>query len=592
MDPITEIKNRIPIEELVSQYVPLKKAGRQFKALCPFHNERTPSFYVSPERQLAYCFGCRKGGDHFKFIEEIEGLDFRGALQLLAEKAGVDLPKIAPVDKKKKSERDRLMEVHDYATRFFEEQLWDSSDGKKVLAYLKKRGLAEETIKHARLGFAVESYDALYSFLLKKDFTRDEIITSGLCVARDTEEKKCVDRFRTRLMFPIHNVSGNICAFGGRAVKDGDEPKYLNSPETPIFHKSSLLYGLIDARSAIRAKNCAIIVEGYMDALSVRQADFENVVACGGTALTEDQLVILKRFTKKIIFAFDRDTAGKLATKRAIELGFAQDFSISVAVWKSKAKDPDECVRDDPKLFAESLETAPAATKYLLNSVCEEYEIATPDGKNSAIAELLPFFAKLASPVSLDEWVKESAASLNISVTSLYDEVKRFQGKQKKFREQPQGEDFLPNKSKIIQIEEYLLGLLLTHKEFSVIANQLVQPEDFEDIELQNIYRSLGTQYNQMSSNPSEELENRIQILRMLGETKYADMDWIGAKGEVLETIRTLLRNKFAAQKRSLVLELKNAGDGEKTGVLEKYQQLLEKENTLSSETEILWQKN
>ncbi len=209
MDAISEIKARIAIEDLVSQYVQLKKVGRNFKALCPFHKERTPSFYVNPERQLAYCFGCRKGGDHFKFIEEIEGLDFVGALKFLAEKAGVALPKAVPHDKEKKSERDRLIILHEEAARFFEKQLFETPAGKKVLDYLKKRGLKEETIKSARLGFAQdEQKDALYSHLLSAGFKRPEILSAGLVLARDTSQDACVDRIRMRLMIPIQNLAG------------------------------------------------------------------------------------------------------------------------------------------------------------------------------------------------------------------------------------------------------------------------------------------------------------------------------------------------------------------------------------------------
>ncbi|MBI2638959.1 DNA primase [Candidatus Peregrinibacteria bacterium] len=580
MDPISEIKSRISIEELVAQYIPLKKAGRHFKALCPFHQERTPSFYVSPERQLAYCFGCHKGGDHFKFIEEIEGLDFRGALKFLAEKAGVTLPKTLPDEQKRKSERDRLIEIHEQAAKFFEEQLWDTPDGEKVAKYLKKRGLKEKTIKNAQLGFAPESGDKLYTFLLERGFTRGEILTAGLAIARDTEQGNCIDRFRMRLMFPIRNLAGAICAFGGRAVRDGDEPKYLNSPETPIYHKSSVLYGLSEARAEIRQKKSVVIVEGYMDALAAHQAGFQNVVACSGTALTTDQLAILKRFTQNLFLAFDRDTAGKLATNRSIELAFAAEFSLRVVVWKSDAKDPDECLRKDPDEFAKAIEEAKPATEYLLESCAENFDSGAAEGKRKIIEELLPFFAQIKSAVELDVWLKQCASNLGISLSALYDELKRFQGKQK-FLGQPVSKitikpelSFSTETGSFIRHQEYILGLLLTYPELTSVAFQLLKPEDFDDIELQNIYRSLSTEYNQ-------NLGERANLLAMYAETFAADMTFDAVQEELKSIINALKHLKLDREKRSLVERLQNAPAKEKQSLLEEYQALLLNENNI-----------
>lgn len=580
MDPIAEIKSRISIEELVSQYVPLKKSGRNFKALCPFHQERTPSFHVSAERQLAYCFGCHKGGDHFKFIEEIEGLDFRGALKFLAEKAGVTLPKALPDEHQRKSERDRLVELHEQATAFFEEQLWETPDGKKILKYLSKRGLEEETIKSAHLGFAPDAGDKLYTFLLEKGFTRGEILTAGLAVSRDTEQGNCFDRFRMRLMFPIRNLAGHICAFGGRAVRDGDEPKYLNSPETPIYHKSSLLYFLSEARAEIRTKQSVVVVEGYMDALAAHQAGFKNAVACSGTALTVDQLILLKRFANRLLLAFDRDHAGKLATLRSLELGFAHEFSLGVVVWKSDAKDPDECLRKDPEIFAKALEEAEPATQYLLQSFSAEVDKNAAEGKRKIIEGLLPFLCEMKSSVELDAWLKECAENLGLSIAALYDELKRFQAKQKNRMPGSSARMNKPDLSFSSPIntstrnEEYLLGLMLTYPEVRSIAYQLMPAKEIDDIELQNIYRSLSTEYNQS-------LGGRANLLAMYAETLAADMTFDAVEQEVRETIKTLQRAKFDRQKRSLIQKLQQAPGEEKNELIHSYQELLQREKQL-----------
>lgn len=583
MDPVAEIKARISIEDLVAQYVPLKRVGRTFKALCPFHKERTPSFHVNPERQLAYCFGCRKGGDHFKFIEEIEGLDFRGALKFLAEKTGVTLPKAKPEDFHKKTERDKLIDLHEHATSFFEKQLHDTKEGDKVLSYLKKRGMDKETIKMARLGFAPEG-GALYKYLLEKDFTRQEIVSSGLAIARDTEQAQCIDRFRTRLMFPIKNLAGNICAFGGRALETGQEPKYLNSPETPVYHKSSLLYLLSDARQAIREKGFAIIVEGYMDALSVYQAGIKNTVACSGTALTVDQLNILKRFTKNIVFSFDRDTAGIAATERSLELGFDSEFSMKVAVWEGDAKDPDEALQKDKKLFEKSIEHASSATSYLLTQFTKQFGAEDSQSKKKIASALLPFFAKIKSPLELDEWLKQCSAYLDFSLEALYDELKRYLGKQKslpKIAGDTNTSSSYPKEEFVsdnLKTQEYLVGLLLTHPEVRSLANQLVRPEDFEDKELQNIYRSLTSEYNQ---DLGESERNRSNLLAMFIEGVLSEMTDGAAEDETREAIKNFLIQKYSREKRSIIISLKSVTGPGKTSLLDSYQDLLSREEQL-----------
>lgn len=598
MDSISEIKNRLPIEQLVSQYVQLKKVGRHYKALCPFHKERTPSFYVSPEKQLAYCFGCHKGGDHFKFIEEIEGLDFPGALKMLAEKAGVDLPKMPPQDKKKKSERDRLMILHEQAANFYQRELENTSEGKKVLKYLVKRGLEEKTIRLALLGLAPQSGNALYNHLLTNDFTRDEIIASGLVIGRDIEKNMFIDRFRLRLIFPIRNIAGNICAFGGRALKDGDEPKYLNSPETPIFHKSSFLYGLSEARGRIREKNEVVVVEGYMDALSVRQAGFANVVACGGTALTEEQLVILKRFSSNIIFSFDRDNAGKMATRRAIELGFKHELSPKVAVWLSDAKDPDECIKEKPAVFEAALKTAQPALKYLISDFTVGMDIKIIEGKKKLIDELLPFLILIKSPVELDAWLKDISVLADISVSSLYDEMARFKNRHRIFGAiSPKSiNTTISNAPKKFHIHEYIIGMLLTYPEIYNIANPFLQADDFEDSELQNIYRTVTTKYNQslgasdfgieqlreyIRNNLSEEEFSRANILSMFAESKVSEMNWEALETEAKAAIGAFVRQKFDKRKRDIVRKLKETGGSEKTYLLGSYQSIIAEEEEL-----------
>lgn len=582
MDQVADIKSRISIEDLVAQYIPLKKSGRQFKALCPFHKERTPSFYVSPERGMAYCFGCRKGGDHFAFIQEIEGLDFRGALQFLAEKAGVQLAPLPKEARQAKSQRDRLIEIHEHAVRFFEQQLHEIDEGEKIQSYIKERGLSEETVRSARLGFAPAKGNALYTYLLERDFTRDEIVASGLAFARDTEQGSMLDRFRNRLIFPITNLTGQVCAFGGRAIEKGDEPKYLNSPETPIYHKSAILYGLSQARPAIRETNKVIIVEGYMDALSSAQAGYHNVVACSGTALTELQLRTLKRFTNHVILALDRDSAGKLATLRSLELGLTEELSLAVAVWDGPAKDPDDCIRQSPEVFEASIKNPQDVFAYLLSAFEAQYGTQSPTAKKEIVEALLPFFTHVKSPMLLDAWMKECTNRLGVSPSALYDEFKRYTGKQKrvatpaKFAPAPTGQESQSIQNQL-SLDEYFLGLLLTYKEAYSLVFQLISINDFSDSELQNIYRFITTQYNPSSVkhilSPSE--ENRANILTIAVESTTAEMPWAATKNEILEALSGILKRRFEREKREIVTRMKSVSPAEKQELLNTYQHLL-----------------
>ena len=285
---VQKIKERLGIEEVVSSYIKLDRAGANLKAKCPFHNENTPSFFISPDRGSYYCFGCGAKGDIFTFVEEFEGLDFRGALKLLADRAGVSLESFNPKDEKNQSEKEKLYEAMEEATKYFENNLKNNAE---VLEYLKSRGLNEKSIKDFRIGFAILDWRKLYDSLRSKNFSDSEIERAGLAKKPDDQSKAMYDRFRGRIMFPISDSSGRIIAFSGRIiVDDGKSAKYLNSPETPIFNKSSVLFGIDKAKDAIRKNDFSILVEGQMDLILSHQAGFKNTVASSGTAMTDSTL--------------------------------------------------------------------------------------------------------------------------------------------------------------------------------------------------------------------------------------------------------------------------------------------------------------
>ncbi|HWR71133.1 MAG TPA: DNA primase, partial [Dehalococcoidia bacterium] len=311
MDTVDEIKQRLDIVEVLSSYVPdLKKSGRNFKAVCPFHSEKTPSFFVFPERQSWHCFGaCGTGGDMFAFVMRKEGVDFKEALNILAERAGVTVVQ-RKLDEGK-SEADRLKEINEAAADYYHNLLFHSSGGQRTREYLVRRGVSEKTMRQFLIGYSQDSWDSLRLELLKRGYHENELSAAGLLVEKE-KEAGSYDRFRNRLMFPIRDAGGRVVGFGARALDDS-LPKYLNSPQTLIFDKSSSLYGIDFARPAIRKENLVVIVEGYMDVIVAHQHGFTNVVASLGTALTEKHVGIVKKLTNRLVLALDADAAGEMA---------------------------------------------------------------------------------------------------------------------------------------------------------------------------------------------------------------------------------------------------------------------------------------
>ena len=312
---IEEIKQASDIVEVLSDFLKLKKRGTNFMCNCPFHTEKTPSFSVSPSKQIYHCFGCGKGGNVFTFLMEHENMSFIEAVRYLAKRANIKLPE-KQISPEEKSKYDQLFYANQTAKNYFKDQLWESDNGHKVLNYLKtSRGLSEETIRYFEIGFAPEGWDNLIIHARSKKITEEDLIRAGLAVARE-EKSGAYDRFRRRLMFPIMNFTGKTIAFGGRALSKEDKAKYLNSPETDLYNKSRILYGLNYSRSAIRSKEVALMVEGYMDFVSLWQAGFENLIAASGTAFTADQARLLARYAPTAIMLFDSDLAGISAAKR------------------------------------------------------------------------------------------------------------------------------------------------------------------------------------------------------------------------------------------------------------------------------------
>ncbi len=435
MDAAQEIKTRLDVADIVGEYLQLKPAGSgSFKACCPFHQEKTPSFYVNRPRQSWHCFGCDIGGDLIDFVQRMEGLDFPETIQLLADKAGVQLPAF---DAKAGSERKRIHELNDLAARFFRAQLLKSPQAEKAREYVKKRGLDDLTVDVWRLGYAPESWDALSLALKEKGATDAELVKAGL--AQAGQKGGVYDRFRDRLMFPIADVHGNIAGFTGRILDpDKKEAKYVNTPETVVYKKSLIVYGLDQAKGEIKRQNLAVMVEGNMDVIGSHQFGVTNVVATSGTALTAEQLALLKRFSTNLAIAFDADNAGNAATLRGLDLARSLDFNVKLITLPPEAgKDPDEAVRKNPELWRQAIRDAVPVVDWLYRNAFRQHDASRPDGKKLIAQDLLAEFQRIPDPVERDAWVNRLAKDLAVAVEALREALKTGRASQATNRKSP-----------------------------------------------------------------------------------------------------------------------------------------------------------
>lgn len=412
MDNIEKVKSRLDIVDLIQGYLKLQKAGANFRARCPFHNEKTPSFVVSPERQIWHCFGCNKGGDHFGFVKELEGVDFAESLRILAAKAGVELEQY---DKGHSDQRNRLLEINALAEKFFQKQLLESQKGKRALQYLKDRGLKIQTIKDWKLGFAPINPNALTKYLEQSGYAGHEIRNAGLSISA---RGNTFDRFKSRITFPIYDVNGRPVGFTGRIFEVDNNvriAKYINTPQTPIYDKGNILYGLSKAKTDIRRKDQCVIVEGNMDAIMSHQAGVANVVASSGTALTENQLKILKRYTENLVLSFDQDEAGENAMRRGIDLALQIGFNISLLdLGEGDIKDPADLIKASPALWSKALEKPKSIIQFNFDKALNGFDSSTAEGKKNITNSLLPLIKNILNKVEQAHWISALSSRLKV----------------------------------------------------------------------------------------------------------------------------------------------------------------------------------
>ncbi|MBI4276802.1 DNA primase [Candidatus Uhrbacteria bacterium] len=509
-DNVQEIKSRLNILEVLRDYMQLKPAGSSWKGLCPFHNERTPSFFVSPERQVWHCFGCGEGGDLFAFVMKRDGLDFRETLELLATRAGVVIEQYDP---SRMSQKSALYEILERAARWYT-ALLRSREGEEARIYLASRGITDDVIDRWGIGFAPEAWDRLATELAGTKYRHEDIVASGLVILRPKERSvrngiPFYDRFRNRIMFPVRDLQGRIVAFGGRVMsgradnadkavnaEKHEEPKYINSPETPIYEKGKILFALDRAKHAIRSANVAILVEGYMDAITAHEAGYANVVATSGTALTPHHVEILKRHTDHLALAFDEDPAGRTAVERGIDA--ALRAGVSVAVLSIPAgKDPDECIRTDRAAWDRAVATTQPFMDYLFDRTIAGRDCTLVDEKKRVAKILLTTIAKIADPVEQTHYLQKLGRLLQVSEEILRTALPKTVAS---ISMTPRASDAkVVERTRVLRASERLLGLLLSRPQFIARVVERVTPDMFPDSRGATLYKALISFYTQYS---------------------------------------------------------------------------------------------
>ncbi len=581
-DDISRIKEAIDVVDLISEYVQLKPSGINHKGLCPIHNEKSPSFMVNRERQSWHCFGCGKGGDIFTFIQELEGMEFRDALKFLADKAGVQLSNT--VSTVETSQKNRLKDINREAARFFHYILLKLEPSKTALEYLYNRGLTRETIETWHIGFIPEQWDLLTKYLLKKGQSIDDLLAAGLTIKRDQADAKTgrgfYDRFRGRIMFPIWDPHDTVVGFTGRVLVETEHSggKYVNTPQTLLYDKSRILFGLNKAKKEIKAKDLIVMVEGQMDVIASHQAGMTNVVATSGTALTEFQIKLLKRYSTNISIAFDTDAAGIAAAKRGIDLLIEDGMNVKVIeIPEGKGKDPDECIKNNKEVWFESVAGAKDIMDWYFDRSFKGRSIEHPKEKQQIATELLKEISRIPYAVERDYWLSQLSHRLHVDIGVLREDIQRVSKESEKThttRRVPE-----THKAATPQLDRFDL---LCDRFFALICSypELVAsiPADFFTLELfstgqyRELYELIKVSYTKRIPCDITHVreryiqssgENTIDIILLLGEKDFSDFTLEEKKRE-LDALALQIKLEWRRKKRAEILS--QIADEEKKG--------------------------
>ena len=568
MDAVSEVKSRLNIEDVISEYVQLKRTGRNFKGISPWTNEKTASFIVSPEKQIWHDFSSGKGGDMFSFVMEMEGLDFKGALEQLARKAGVDLDQFRSSKPGVSGElKNRALKVLELTTRFYQKQLTANKTAYEYLA--KQRGFNKDTLITWRLGYAPNTGFALTNFLTKQGFTTDDMKRAGVIFQR---ARHSADMFRGRIMIPLADQSGQIVGFTARLLaEDADSPKYINTPQTVTYDKSRQVFGLHLAKESIRKQGFVIVVEGNLDVIASWQAGITNVVASAGTAMTEQHLKALKRFTGDIRLSFDVDSAGIAATERIIPLAQKAEISLKIITYKD-AKDPDELIRKDVNFWTKAIEQAEYAPDWLIDRYKEDVDLKTAAGKKTFTDALLGTIRRLRDPIEQEHYLKEIAKLTDTSLEAV----------QAKFANEPVAAVVLKrsktNSTKIDKnqieyqrLQDHLLGLLLMQPKLRSLIKDC-KAQYFTDGQQRRIFKFLQENPD-FKGDPkiSEQLQpdgDYVKIIMLQFEEMYQDLPPADLADQANQLKRRLIDRYVKIQKHSLADAMQHAKDQDELNTL------------------------
>ena len=582
--PLEEIKEKLDIVDVIKGYIELKPAGKNFKGICPFHAEKTPSLIVSPERQIWHCFGCNAGGDVVKFVSLYENVEFYEALRILAEKAHVDLKRYTPAEERQFGV---LYDIQRAAADFFKDSLAASN---RALKYLDGRKLSMDTIEEFEIGFAPESFDALTVNLIERKFELTDVVRSGLSFR--TDSGKYIDRFRGRIMFPIHNHFGKIVGFTGRILPELERPevgKYVNSPETPIFVKSKLLYGFWKSKKEIRESGYATLLEGQMDFLMCWQDGIRNAVATSGTALTGEHLRALRKTTDKLVVGFDSDEAGKLAVEKAIDLAAANDFTASVASW-GECKDAAELVEKKPGAAADAVRNAEPAMNFVFNRYLSEQR--TPS--KLAIRAVLDKISRIWSPIDRSFWIRELSHRTGIGERELVEEMEKMKlGENEKVFSPPAADAVSPGLKPESRLELISLRLLGLAGEKDRLRNSMGEYGDYLPEKYRAAYQTLSSKEETATSLDIQGLLNLISLRGGL------DADLLNDDEKLESEFKTLLQELeiefLSNEKNDLARKISSleegADEGELVAALRRFDEISKKIQNIKNAKENAGQK-
>jgi DNA primase len=565
------IKQRLDIVDVVRDYLTLKQSGAHFKANCPFHHEKSPSFMVNRERQIWHCFGCNEGGDAFTFVQRVENIDFREALKLLAEKAGIELTTSQKTEVNR-NEKARLMEILDTSANVYHRILREVPGAQRARDYLTRRGVSAEMIEQFKIGFSSTSWSVMTEYLIKKSYTVEDCVNAGITISKtDGNRSRQFDRFRGRIMFPIWDSHGRIIGYTGRILVETKDSggKYVNTPETPLFHKGNVIYALHLAKAAIKELGYAVLVEGQMDVIACHQAGFKNVVACSGTALTVEQLRLLKRYTDELRMAFDADAAGQHAAERSISLALAEGFVVKmITIPEGAGKDADECIKKDVAVWKQAVGDAKPFMEHMMGTLIPEEQrtaiLKDPRVKHQLSQKIISFIALLPSAIERDHWIQQAAFNLQTSADALTQLIAGLRSNSARPKSEPlvkmDGEAHVSHMR--IMLEERIMALL--QEEFSLFGEvqKYIDGSYFVDPAYSALYNAWQNGYTSATApkvGTAVQAPVKDPTLELLLSAVYSDLGSKERQDELGTLIKRFRDIYLTQQRETLIREIRRA---------------------------------